>query len=323
MKPVFTLLAMALACQAPFSVLAQTASFPNKAVHLLVGAPPGGGNDLVARAISPKMGDALGQQLIVENKPGAGSMLAAGLVAKSPGDGYALFMANSSIAFAPSMYDKLPFDPVKDFSSAGEVGKMPLVVLVNKSLPVNSLQELVALARDKPDSVNFGSGGSGSPQHLAGELLKSLAGLRMSHVPYKGTGPAMTDLIGGQIQLMIEPLASALAHVKGGRVKALAVTGAQRSAALPEIPSSREAGFPGLEVTAWYGLLAPAGTPADVMAKLNAALNKALADSATRASLQAQGLDVTPGVPQVFADLIAGEIARWRPVIQKAGIRAD
>lgn len=323
MRQLLALVVAALACNAAPPALAQGGPFPNKAVHLLVGAPPGGSNDVIARAIAQKMGDTLGQQVVVDNRPGAGSMLAAGMVAKSPADGYTLFMTNSSISFAPSMYDKLPFDPLKDFASGGEVGRMPLVVIINKSLPVNSLQELVALVRARPNSVNFGSGGSGSPQHLAGELLKSLTGVQMSHVPYKGTGPAMTDLIGGQIQMLIEPLASALPQIKADRVRALAVTGAQRSASLPDIPTSREAGFAGLEVTAWYGLLAASGTPPDVMAKINTALNRALTDPATKANLQMQGIDVTPGAPQVFTSLIATEIARWKPVIQNAGIKAD
>ncbi|MES2979937.1 MAG: tripartite tricarboxylate transporter substrate binding protein [Pseudomonadota bacterium] len=305
------------------AAFAQADAYPSKAVRLLVGAPPGGGNDIVARAVGQKLGDALGQSIVIENRPGAGSMLAADLVAKSPPDGYAIYLANSSIAFAPSIYKALPFDPVRNLASIGQIGRVPLVVLVNKAMPINTLAELVDLARAKPRSVNFGSGGNGSPQHLAGELLNAIAGVQMVHVPYKGTGPAMTDLIGGQIQVMIEPLAAALPQVRGGRVKALAITAPQRVPTLPEIPTTREAGFAGLDVTNWYGLVVPAGTPADTVTKLNTALKKALADPATVAGLQSQGISPATGTPAEFSELISSEIARWKPIIEKAGVQPE
>lgn len=323
MKVLLSLLGIGIACQAPFAAHAQGSAFPSKTIHLLVGAPPGGSQDVIARVIAQKMSDTLGQQVVVDNKPGAGGTLATGLAAKSPADGYTWVVTPSAHAFAPSMYEKLPFDPVKDFESGGQIGRLPLVVLANKSLPANSMKELVELARAKPGTINFGSGGSGSPQHLAGELLKSVSGVQMSHVPYKGTGPAMTDLIGGQIQLLIEPIISALPQVQGGRVKALATTGARRAPAMPEVPTVSEAGLKDMEMTAWYGLLTPAGTPADAVAKVNAALNKTLAEPAAKASLEAQGLEVMPGTPQQFMELVSSEIARWKPVIQKASIKAD
>lgn len=303
--------------------MAQTAPFPSKPLRLLIGAPPGGGNDIVGRAMAQKLGDALGQPVVVENRPGAGSMLAADLVAKAPADGYAIYLANSSFAFAPSIYRNLPFDPLKSLSTIGQIGKVPLVVLVNKAEAVNTLGELVELARSKPGTVNFGSGGSGSPQHLAGEQLNSIAGIKMVHVAYKGTGPAMTDLIGGQIQVMIEPLAAALPQVRGGRIKALAVTSPQRVPALPEVPTAGEAGFAGLDVTNWYGMVVPAGTPADAIGKLNAALRKTLADPATVTSLQSQGISVAAGSPAEFSELIQTEIVRWKPIIEKAGVQPE
>lgn len=323
MKMILVALAMTLPLCFPAASQAQTDVFPSKPLRLLVGAPPGGGNDIVARAVAQKLGEALGQTILVENRPGAGSMLAADLVAKSVPDGYAMYLANSSIAFAPTMYRALPFDPVKNLAAVGQVGRLPLVVLVNKSLPVNNLRELVDLARAKPRTVNFGSGGGGSPQHLAGELLNSIANVQMVHVPYKGTGPAMTDLIGGQIQVMIEPLAAALPHIRSGRVKALAVTASQRVPSLQEVPTTREAGLAGLDVTNWYGLVVPSGTPAEVVAKLNAALKKALADPSTAASLQSQGISSEAGTPAEFSELIAREIVRWKPIIEKAGVQPE
>jgi len=323
MKKILFALTMALQLGFSATAHAQADAYPAKPIRLLVGAPPGGGNDIVARAVAQRLGNALGQSIVVENRPGAGSMLAADLVAKSPPDGYAIYLANSSIAFAPTIYRTLPFDPVKNLSAIGQIGRVPLVVLVNKSVPVNSLAELVALARSKPRTVNFGSGGSGSPQHLAGELLNAIANVQMMHVPYKGTGPAMTDLIGGQIQLMIEPLAAALPQIRGGRVKALAVTAPQRVPTLQDIPTTREAGLPGLDVTNWYGLVVPAGTSADIIAKLNAALKTALADPATVASLQSQGISTETGTPAEMSQLIAREVVRWKPIIEKAGVQPE
>jgi tripartite-type tricarboxylate transporter receptor subunit TctC len=302
---------------------AQDGPYPNRPVRMLVGAPAGGPSDIVGRTVGQKMGSFLGQQVVVENRAGAGATLAAGLVAKSPADGYTLFMTPSAHSLAPSMYTKLPFDPLKDFEAVGTFGIVPVVVMVNKDLPVSSLKELVDLARRTPNSINFGSGGAGSSQHLSGELLMSIANIQMTHVPYKGTSPAMVDLVGGQIQLIIEPIITALPQVQGGKAKALAITGSQRSSAIPDVPTTAEAGYPGLNVTAWYGLLAPAGTPADVIARLNTAVNKTLADPATQATLKAQGVDVTPGEPSKFRDLIASEITRWAPIIKRLGIKAD
>jgi len=321
MKSAIRLAALIMLALAAFSAAAQ--NYPNKSIRLLVGAPPGGGNDIMARLIAQKLSEGLGQQVVVENRPGAGATLATDVVAKSAPDGYTLLMTPSAHALSPSIYRKLPFDPVKDFVAIGQMATVPLVVIVNASFPAASLRELIELARARPGSINFGSGGSGSSQHLATEYLKSLTGVEMLHVPYKGSGQAIPDLIGGQIQLMIEPLPSAMPHIRGGKVRALAVTAHQRVASLPDVPTAEEAGLPGFEVTAWYGLLAPAGTPAEVVGRLNAEMNKALAQSAMRESLAAQGAIPVSGPPQKFMDLIVAEIAKWRPIIQKAGIRAD
>ena len=323
MKTIIRLASGLMLALAALNAASQPAAYPNKPVRLIVGAPPGGGNDIMARLIAQKLSEGLGQQVVVENRPGAGATIATDLVAKSAPDGYTLFMTPSAHALSPSIYRKLPFDPVKDFAAIGQMAAVPLVVIVNMSLPAASLRELIELARARPGSLNFGSGGSGAAQHLATEFLKSLTGIEMVHVPYKGSGQAIPDLIGGQIQLMIEPLPSALPHIRGGKVRALAVTTRQRSASLPDVPTAEEAGLSGFEVMAWYGLLAPAGTPAAVVSRLNAEMNKALAQPAMRDSLAAQGAIPVSGPPQQFMDLIVAEIAKWRPIIQKAGIRAD
>ncbi len=302
---------------------AQEPGYPTKPIKLLVGATAGGPSDVIARLMAQKLSSALGQQVVVENRAGAGATLAAAMVAKSPPDGYTLFLTPSAHSLAPSMYEKLSFDPVADFESVGEFGIVPLVMIVNKSFPANSLKDFVSLARAKPNSINFGSGGNGTSQHLAGELLMSITGIQMSHVPYKGSALAMTDLLGGQIQVIIEPLLSALPQIESGRVKALVVTAPRRASSLPNVPTTKEAGMPELDVSAWYGLLAPAKTPEGVVNRLNAALNSTLSEPATRASLQAQGVEVVFGPPKLFTDLIISEIARWKPIIKKSGIKAD
>lgn len=318
-----SLVVASLALQLQPSAQAQSAAYPTKPIRLFVGAPAGGPTDVIARSLIQQMGDSLGQPVIVENRGGAAGTLAAGIVAKSPADGYTLIVTPSAHAYAASMYDKLPFDPVKDFRPVGQIGMMPLVAITNKAFPAGSLRDLVERAKAQPTAVNYGSSGTGSAHHLAGELFKLRTGIQMTHVPYKGSAGSITDLIAGQIQVIFEPLVSALPQIQAGRVKALAVMGEKRSPALPDVPTPGEAGLPGVEASAWYGIMAPAGTPDTVVAKLTAALNKALADPSTRASLQSQGVDVTPGPPQMFMDLITSEIARWRPIIQAAGIRAE
>lgn len=318
-----TLAVAALALQLHPSVQAQTATYPTRPIRLLVGAPAGGPTDVIARSLIQQMGDSLGQPVIVENRGGAAGTIAAGVVAKSPADGYTLIVTPSAHAYAASLYDKLPFDPVKDFRPVGQIGMMPLVAIANKALPAGSLSELVERAKAQPNAVNYGSSGPGSAHHLAAELFKLRTGIQMMHVPYKGSAASITDLIAGQIQVIFEPLVSALPQIQAGRVKALAVMGEKRSPALPDVPTPGEAGLPGVEASAWYGIMAPAGTPDMAVAKLNAALNKALSDPSIRAALEVQGVEVTPGQPQMFMDLITSEIARWRPIIRAAGIRAD
>jgi tripartite-type tricarboxylate transporter receptor subunit TctC len=317
------LLFAAFALSFTWAASAQTTTYPTKPIRLLVGAPAGGAGDIVARSLTQKMAESLGQPVVIENRGGAAGTIAAAVVANSPADGYTLILTPSAHSYAPSMYARLPFDPVKNFTPVGQIGMMPLVAIANTSLNANNLKELVSLAKAQPNSVNYGSSGTGSGHHLAGELVKIRAGVKMTHVPYKGSAESIADLIAGQIQVIFEPLVSAIPQIQAGRVKALAVMGEKRSPAVPGVPTSEESGVPGAEVSAWYGMLAPAGTPEAVILKLNAALNAALADPATRSKLQAVGVEVTAGPPQMFMELIIAEIARWRPIIQQAGIRHE
>lgn len=317
------LLTAALACHVTSPVFAQASTYPTKPIRILVGAPAGGPTDVIARALSRKMGESLGQPIIIENRGGAAGTLAADIVAKSAADGYTLILTPSAHSYAPSMYERLPFDPVKDFTSVGQIGVMPLVAIANNSLPASTLKDLIGLAKAQPGAINYGSSGIGSGHHLAGELLKSRAEINIVHVPYKGSAASIADLIGGQIQVIFEPLVSALPQIRGGKVKALAVMGEKRVRVLPDVPTARESGVTNVEVSAWYGVMAPGRTPEHIVTKLNTALNGALTDPSTRSNLEAQGVEVTVGPPQMFMELISTEILRWRPIIQKAGIRAE
>lgn len=295
-------------------------NFPSKTIRLVVGAPPGGGNDIVARIIARKMSESLGQQIVVDNRPGAGATIATDIVAKSPADGYTLLMTPSAHAYSATIYPRLPFDSVKDFTAVGEIAVMPMVLIVAPTLPVKTVADLVAYAKARSGELNYASGGNGTAQHLGGELLKGISGINIAHVPYKGSGPASADLMTGQVHLMVDTAAAALPHIRTGKVKPLAVASTVRSSFLPDVPTADEAGVKGFNVEAWYGILAPANTPGPVIAKLNLALNNALADGPTRQTLEAQGARVTGGTPEKFMSRITSEIERWRPLILKAGI---
>ncbi len=298
-------------------------SYPVKPVRLLIGFAPGGGADIVARGISPRLVEALGQQIIVDNRPGANGIIAAELAAKAPPDGYTLLVAPGNYAFAPAMYAKLAFDMATAFAPVSLLAETPLLVVVHPSLPVKSIAQLVALAKARPGQLAYASGGIGGSAHLATELFRSLTQVDMVHVPYKGSGAAIADLIGGQVPLCICTLPSVFPHVKSGRLRALAVTTTRRSAAAPDIPTVAEAGVAGFEVTQWYGLLAPAGTPAAIIERLNADVGKALKHPDTRSRLQAEGAEPVGGSPQEFGAFFKAEIAKWTQILQKAGIRAD
>jgi tripartite-type tricarboxylate transporter receptor subunit TctC len=314
-------LAVSMACIAPFA-FAQ--AYPNHPIRLVVPFPAGGTTDILARAAAQKLIEALGQPVVVDNRPGAGGNIGADLVAKSAPDGYTLLMGTvGTHAINPSRYAKMPYDHVKDFVPVVLVAGVPNVLVVNPSVPVNSVADLIKLAKSKPGEINFASSGSGTSIHLSGELFKTMAGVDMTHVPYKGSAPALTDLIGGQVQLMFDNLPSALPQIKGGKLRAIAVTSLKRAPVLPDVPTIAESGLPGFEASSWFGVLAPAGTPAPVVAKLNAEVNKWLQSPEARDQLLAQGAAAAGGTPEQFAAHIRAETEKWAKVVKASGAKVD
>jgi len=319
---IFVAIAAAIALAA--SGLASGETYPAKPIHFIVPYPAGGPLDTVARLLGQKVSESVRQPVIVENRPGAGGNIGADLVAKSAPDGYTILMgAVATHAINPTLYAHIPYDPVKDFAPVTQVASTPNVLVVNPSLPVASVKEFIAYAKAHPDALNFGSGSTGSAGHLAGELFKAMAGVRMVHVPYKGAGPAMQDLIGGRIQLMFDNLASSLAQMRAGRVKALAVTTAKRSALAPELPTIAESGLPGFDISTWFGVFAPGGTPRDIVERLHAEFVKALADPAVRQTMLKLGAEPVGNTPAEFAAYIQSEARKYAEVIKASGARVD
>jgi len=299
-------------------------SYPSKPVRLVVPFPAGGTTDILARAAAQKLSEAWGQQVIVDNRPGAGGNIGAELVAKAPPDGYTLLMGTvGTHAINSSLYSKMPYDHIKDFAPAVLVAGVPNVLVVNPSMPFNSVQDLIAYAKANPGKLNFASSGSGTSIHLSGELFKSLTGVQITHVPYKGSAQALTDLLGGQVQLMFDNLPSSLAFIKAGKLRALAVTSTTRAAALPDVPTMVEAGVPGFEATAWFGILAPAGTPREAITRINTEIAKWLASPDAREKLSAQGAIAAGGSPEDFAKHIASETAKWARVVKESGAKVE
>jgi len=314
-------LAVALALSLALDAAAQT--YPAKSIRLIVPFPPGGSADILARAIGQKAGEGLGQSLVVENRPGAGTAIGAEALAKSAPDGYAIMIGTvSSHAINPALNPKLPFDPVRDFTPVSLVASIPFAMIVHPSVPAKTVQEFVALARAKPGTLNYSSAGSGTSNHLAGELLKSMTGIDIVHVPYKGSAPALNDLISGQVSLMFDLVLTAAPPVKSGSVRGLAVTSAQRSSVLPDLPTVAES-IPGYEVSAWFGVFAPAGVPQPVVQRLNAEFVKALQQPDLRQRLASQGAEPLTSTPDEFAAYLRLEIEKWAKVVKAAGMKAD
>jgi tripartite-type tricarboxylate transporter receptor subunit TctC len=316
-----TVFAGAVLLLVPAAVAAQ--GYPAKPVRMIAPSSPGSGVDIVARALAQKLSESLKQQVVVENRAGAGANLGAEIAAKAPPDGYTLFMGTPAHAIDPAFYRQLNYDIVRDFAPVSLATSGQYVLVAHPSVPAKSVKEFVALARARPGQLNYASAGNGNATHLAGELLKSLAKIDIVHVPYKGSGPALIDTIGGQVHFMFSNLTAALPHMKSGRLRALAVTGEKRTPAATDIPTMMEAGVPGYAVTSWYGVLVPAGTPQDVIARLNAEIGTAMRSSDMRSRLAAEGADPMPGSPAEFASLLKSEIAKWAKVIKASGVKPD
>jgi tripartite-type tricarboxylate transporter receptor subunit TctC len=302
---------------------AHAQAWPAKPVSLIVPFAPGGTTDIIARLVAQKLTDSLGQNVVVENRPGAGGTLGAGLAAKATPDGYTLFEATVAHTMATSLYKKLPYDFERDLLPVTVLASVPNILIVNNDLPVHSVKELIEFIKANPGKVAYGSAGNGSTEHLSGALFASMAGVTLTHVPYKGGAPMMTDLIGGQIQMAIETSASALPHIKSGRVRALAVSTAARAPALPDVPTLAESGLKGFEVTTWYGLLVPKGTPKDVVAKLYAQTTAILKSPEMIKLLKDQGAEPGGMSPEQFSAFIQTETAKWARVVQESGATID
>jgi tripartite-type tricarboxylate transporter receptor subunit TctC len=300
------------------------ADFPSKPVKLVVGFAPGGGTDITARIVAKKLGDLLGQQVIVDNRPGAGGNLATDLVAKAPPDGYTILLGNvGSLSVAPHMTKKLPYDPEKDLAPISLAVTFSNVVVVHPSLPAQTLADYVALAKAKPGGVHYGSSGIGGAGHLAGELFARVAGIELVHVAYRGGAPALNDALAGQVVSLFASTPSVLPHVEAGKLRALATTGPQRAASLPNVPTIAELGYPGYQAMNWYAFLAPARTPQPIIDRLNRGIAAALADPGVQKELATHGMEAIPSTPDALARYMASESATWGKVVKDAGITAD
>ena len=298
-------------------------AYPNKPIRFMVPFAPGGTTDLVARMVGQKMSESLGHPLVIDNRGGGGGTIATDIVAKAAGDGYTLMMNHQGMTFNATLYAKLPYDTLNDFATIAMVGVTPNVLVVNPGVAAKSVKELVALAKAKSNSINYGSGGMGSSAHLAVELFVRLAGVQLQHVPYKGAGPALTDTIGGQIQMMIATMPAAAGHIRSNRLRALGVSGAKKSPAFPELPTIAEAGVPGYDYTTWYGILGPKALPQNIVQYLAAVANKTLSQKDLRDKLSQQGMEVELMTPEKFAEVLKSDVARWGKIIRDASIKAE
>ena len=303
--------------------LATAQTYPAKPVKFVLPFPPGGPTDILGRIIGQKLNAQLGQPVIPENKPGAGGNVGTEYAAKQPADGYTIVLVSPSLSISPGLYKKLGYDPVKDFAAISLVAQIPNVLLVHPSVPAKTLRELVQLAKSKPGQLNFGSGGLGTSNHLGGEMFKGLTGVSMVHVPYKGSNEAMVGMMGGHVDMVVIGVPPTLPHIKAGRVRPLAILAEKRVSYLPDVPTSKEAGVPNYIVTTWYGILAPAGTPRDIINRLNAEWIKIEAQADTKEKMAAAGYDPMSSTPDQFADFIKSEMVSWMKVIKDANIKIE
>jgi tripartite-type tricarboxylate transporter receptor subunit TctC len=302
---------------------AHGADYPAKAITIIVPFAPGGSNDIVARAIGQKLNEDWGQPVVVDNRPGAGGVIGSEFVARAAPDGYTLLLVSSTFTINPAVKTNLPFDVAKDFVPVARIGQSPLLLAASNSFPANSVSELIVLAKAKPGSINYASAGPGSINQIAAELLALSSGIKLTHVPYRGGALAINDLVGGHVDVYVSSMPQILQIVRNGQAKALAVTSTQRSPSLPDTPTMREAGVRDYEASSWWGIVAPAGTPPDIVEALNNEINKALSTEQMIKFLTSEGAEAMPGTPRQFGELIASEIARWRKVAHDADIHAD
>ncbi|OGA04345.1 MAG: hypothetical protein A2W68_06255 [Betaproteobacteria bacterium RIFCSPLOWO2_02_64_14] len=314
------LMAIMMASAIPASH-AQT--FPVKPLRIISPYPPGGGNDTLARTIAPRLGENLRQNVLVDNRPGANTIVGAEILARSAPDGYTLILLPNVHAINPSLYPKLPYHPIRDFAPISLVGTSPMVLALHPSVPAKDVRGLIALARTRTGQLAYGSSGNGSVGHMAGALFDLMAGVKMQHIPYKGTAIMVTDVISGQISLTFGSALGVLPHVRSGRMRALAVTGEKRSPAVPELPTVAEAGVPGYSIVLWYGLMAPGATPAELVTRLNGEIAKVLNDAGIRTRLATQGVDAAGSTPAAFAALIASDLKKYADLIKRAGMKAE
>jgi tripartite-type tricarboxylate transporter receptor subunit TctC len=305
------------------AIAAEQDAYPSKPIRLIVPFAPAGSADALARTVQPALSEALGQTLVIDNRPGASSTIGTDMAAKAVPDGYTLVMVTTTHSINPSLMAKLPFDTVKDFAAVSLVVSQPNILVVHPSVPAKSVKELVALAKAKPDTLNFASGGNGSSPHLSGELFKIVAGIRITHIPYKGSGPGVTDLLGGHVQMMFAGPLALEQQIKSGRLRALAVADKRRSAVLPDVPTMTEAGFPGVETGTWYGILAPSRTPPVTIAHIQRAIVRIMQAPDMKARMLNQGVDIVASSPAEFEKFIIAEIAKWSRVVKVANVHAD
>jgi tripartite-type tricarboxylate transporter receptor subunit TctC len=313
----------AAALAIPFATQAQNAEYPDKPIRFIVPYPPGGGTDVIARIVQERFHTLLGQPIIIENRGGAAGSIGTEVAAKSPPNGYTVLFTLSSHTINPSIYPKLPFDTAKDFEPVGMVASLPQILVANMQLPANTVAELVTLAKAKPGTLSFASVGNGSPGHLAGELFKLRTGTKMTHIPYRGGGPAVSDVLGGQVPLLWVSIPAAAQFVKAGKLKALAVSTQKRSAAFPEVPTMQEAGVPDFEVDSWYAMFVPAKTPRPIIDKLNRVINTVVREPNIRDKLLAQGSEGVGGTPEELGKVVNTELPRWEKLVREASIKVD
>jgi tripartite-type tricarboxylate transporter receptor subunit TctC len=311
-----------LLCVAAAQAFAQ--SYPAKPVRMIIPYPPGGGNDTLGRLFAAKLGERIGQPVVVENRPGAGTIIGTEAAAKSPPDGYTILLSSiATHALSPNLYAKVPYDPIRDFAPITLLGIAPTVLVVPADLPAKDLAALVAAAKAKPGGLTYASGGNGTPPHINGEVFKSVAGVDLLHIPYKGGGPALVDLMAGRVQVMLDTAASAMPHVRSGKLRALAITGAKRSAEYPDIPTFAEAGLSGYDTNAWYSMHAPAGTPPEIVRRLNAELLASLKEPDVQARFKQLSTEPVGNSPEEFAAFVRAELDKYARIIKGAGIRLD